>query len=92
MSAPLCHPEPMDELTDTEREMIAFERQWWKHAGAKEAAIREKFDLSTTVYFARLNLLLNRPEAMAYDPMTVKRLIRLRDARREKRRARSLQG
>ena len=29
-------------LSDREQEMLAFERQWWRYAGAKERAIRER--------------------------------------------------
>lgn len=76
------------ELTDRERELLGFERQWWRHPGAKEQAIRERFDISATRYYQLLGQLITRPEAMAFDPMTVKRLQRLRDARRRERAAR----
>lgn len=61
--------------------MLAFERQWWRHPGAKERAIRETFGLSTTRYYQRLHRLLDKPAAMAHDPVLVQRLRRLRDAR-----------
>ena len=77
-------------LTDREQEILAFERQWWKYAGAKEQAIRELFDMSATRYYQVLNALLDRPEAMAFDPMLVKRLRRLRAARQRARSARRL--
>ncbi|WP_275412203.1 DUF3263 domain-containing protein [Sphaerisporangium rufum] len=77
-------------MTERERDLLAFERQWWRHAGAKEQAIRETFDLSATRYYQLLGALIDRPEAMARDPMTVKRLLRLRQARREERTARRL--
>ena len=70
--------------------ILAFERQWWKYAGAKESAIRELFDMSATRYYQVLNALLDRPEAMAFDPMLVKRLRRLRAARQRARSARRL--
>jgi Protein of unknown function (DUF3263) len=69
-------------LNPREVEMLAFERQWWKFAGAKEQAIRELFDLSPTRYYQVLNTLIDRPEALAQDPMLVKRLRRTRDRRR----------
>ena len=77
-------------LTEREQEILAFERQWWKYAGAKEQAIRELFDMSATRYYQVLNALLDRPEAMAFDPMLVKRLRRLRAARQRARSARRL--
>ncbi len=70
-----------DGLTERERQMLAFERQWWKHAGAKEQAIRELFDLSATRYYQLLNALLDNPAALAYDPVLVARLRRLRATR-----------
>jgi hypothetical protein len=78
------------ELSDRDREILAFERQWWKYAGAKEQAIRELFDMSATRYYQVLNALLDRPEAMAADPMLVKRLRRLRASRQRARSARRL--
>ncbi len=77
-------------LTEREQEILAFERQWWKYAGAKEQAIRELFDMSATRYYQVLNALLDRPEALAFDPMLVKRLRRLRAARQRARTARRL--
>jgi hypothetical protein len=77
-------------LTDREREILAFERQWWKYAGAKETAIRDLFDLSATRYYQTLNALIDRPEALVHDPMLVKRLRRLRTTRQRTRSARRL--
>jgi len=78
------------ELSERDREILAFERQWWKYAGAKEQSIRERFDMSATRYYQVLNALLDRPEALAADPMLVKRLRRLRTARQRARSARRL--
>ena len=73
-----------------DREILAFERQWWKYAGAKEQAIRELFDMSPTRYYQVLNALLDKPEAMAADPLLIKRLRRLRTSRQRTRAARRL--
>ena len=81
---------PGEELSPREAEMLAFERQWWKFAGAKEQAIRELFDLTATRYYQVLNTLIDRPEALAHDPMLVKRLRRTREDRRRSGSARSL--
>ena len=78
------------ELTEREQDVLAFERQWWKYAGAKEQAIRELFDMSATRYYQVLNALIDRPEALTFDPMLVKRLRRLRAARQKARSARRL--
>src|SRR3954467_12410845 len=78
------------ELSERDREILSFERQWWKYAGAKEQAIRELFEMSATRYYQVLNALLDRPEALAADPMLAKRLRRLRSARQRARSARRL--
>src|SRR6201746_2204814 len=69
------------ELTPLEAEILEFERQWWRLAGAKEQAIRDRFGLSSTRYHQQLNALLDSPAALRADPMLVKRLQRLRSAR-----------
>ena len=78
------------ELSERDREILAFERQWWKYAGAKEQAIKELFDMSATRYYQVLNALIDTPEAVAADPMLVKRLRRLRASRQRARSARRL--
>jgi len=78
------------ELSERDRDILEFERQWWKYAGAKEQAVREKFDMSSTRYYQVLNALIDRPEALACDPMLVKRLRRLRASRQRARSARRL--
>ena len=82
--------EPVDGLTVREHAILAFERQWWKYAGAKEQAIRELFDMSSTRYYQVLNGLIEKQEAMAVDPMLIKRLRRLRAGRQRLRAARRL--
>jgi len=77
-------------LTRKEKEILAFERQWWKYAGAKEQAIRDLFDMSATRYYQVLNALIDRPESLIHDPMLVKRLRRLRASRQRQRSARRL--
>lgn len=68
-------------LTDGERELLEFEKQWWRQPGAKEQAISDRFDLSPISYYRLLNALLDRPAALAYDPVLVNRLRRVRDGR-----------
>ena len=80
----------IDQLTARDREILAFERQWWKYAGSKEQAIRELFGMSATRYYQVLNGLLDSPEALAHDPMLVKRLRRMRATRQRARSARRL--
>ena len=68
-------------LSDLEVRILDFERQWWKYAGAKDAAIRELFHLSTRSYYELLNNLIDREDALTASPLLVKRLRRLRQAR-----------
>lgn len=82
--------EEPDELSPREHDILAFERQWWRYAGAKEQAIRERFELSSTRYYQLLNRLLEKPAALRADPMLVKRLRRTRSTRSRKRVARRL--
>jgi hypothetical protein len=89
-SADQADAEPADGLTRREREILAFERQWWKHAGAKEQAVKDLFAMSTTRYYQVLNALIDRPESLAADPMLVKRLRRMRASRQRARSARRL--
>jgi len=81
---------PSAELSERDREIIAFERQWWKYAGAKEQAIRELFDMNATRYYQVLNALIDNPAALRADPMLIKRLNRLRATRQRARSARRL--
>ncbi|TVR36983.1 MAG: DUF3263 domain-containing protein, partial [Nitriliruptor sp.] len=61
--------EPHDELDERSRRILDFEREWWKYAGAKEQAIRERFDVSPTRYYQLLNRVIDDEEAVVYDPM-----------------------
>ena len=79
-----------EELTQRETDILDFERSWWKHAGVKEQAIKERFEMSATRYYQLLNDLLEKPAAAAYDPILVKRLKRLRVYRQRQRVARLL--
>jgi hypothetical protein len=77
-------------LGERERGVLAFERHWWRHAGAKEEAIRRQFDLGPTAYYQLLSRLIDDPAALAHDPMLVKRLQRQRAARRRQQARRRL--
>ena len=81
---------PEGTLSERDAEILAFERQWWKFAGAKEQAVRDKFQMSATRYYQVLNALIDKPEALAQNPLLVKRLRRLRAARQRFRSAKRL--
>ena len=78
------------ELSARDRAILDFERTWWMQTGPKERAIRDQFGWSAARYYQLLNRLIDTPEAMGHDPMLVKRLRRLRAARRRQRFARHL--
>ena len=75
------------QLDEQARQVLDFERGSWKLSLPKERAIRERFGFSAARYHQLLNRALDLPEAVAYDPMLVRRLRRLREARRRKRAA-----
>lgn len=94
MDSPLAELAPVASpaagLSERDQQIIGFERQWWKYAGAKEQAIRDLFGMSATRYYQVLNALIDSPAAMAYDPMLIKRLRRMRTSRQRARTARRL--
>jgi hypothetical protein len=77
-------------LSRRDRDILEFERHWWKYAGAKEQAVRDNFDMSSTRYYQVLNALIDRAEALEADPLLVRRLRRLRASRQRQRSARRL--
>lgn len=82
----------MPNLTDTDREILALEREWFRFAGVKEQVVRERFGLSITAYYQLLNRLLDDPAALAHDPLVVNRLRRVRESRLLSRSAGRLAG
>ncbi|MET9126471.1 MULTISPECIES: DUF3263 domain-containing protein [unclassified Streptomyces] len=75
----------MEELGARERAVLAMERRGFAGPGAKERAIREQLGLAPVRYYQLLNALLDDPRALAHDPVTVNRLRRVRDTRRDER-------
>src|SRR5690625_5906170 len=53
------------DLSERDAQILDFERQWWRYAGAKDDAISELFDLNATRYYQILNSLLDNPAALA---------------------------
>lgn len=72
-------------LTDHEKRILDFGRNWYKNAGARENAIRENFGMSSTSYFQKLNGLRSHPEAREYAPDVLSRADRLIELEMEKR-------
>jgi hypothetical protein len=71
----------MAALADLEMRILAFERSWWRQPGAKEREILEVLGIPATRYYQLLNELIDRPEALAFDPALVTRLRRQRSRR-----------
>ncbi|WP_125131452.1 DUF3263 domain-containing protein [Microbacterium sp. 10M-3C3] len=76
-------------LSDRDRAILAFEAEWRRHGGAKEEAIRAEFDMPPARYYQLLGRLIDTADALAHDPLLVRRLRRLRDARAVERAART---
>lgn len=68
-------------LSDRDTRILAFEHEWLRHAGAKDEAIRAEFGLTSARYYQLLNAVIDSPAAIVHDPMLVRRLQRVRDAR-----------
>lgn len=77
-------------VDDGTRLILEFERSGAWRGRTKDRAIRERLGITPTRYHQLLLGAIDRPEVLAYDPMLVHRLRRLRDARRRIRRARKL--
>ncbi len=82
----------MAALSDLEMRILAFERSWWRQPGAKEREILEALGMPVTRYYQMLNDLIDRPEALAFDPALVTRLRRQRSRRQRIRSPRSEGG
>lgn len=65
--------------------MLEFERSWWADDQPKDAAIADRFALTTAEYYEVINTLIDSDEALEHDPMVVRRLRRMRDRRRQER-------
>jgi len=61
-------------LNDTDRAAIDFESRFWKFAGTKEMAIRRELGESPIRHYQRVARLMRDPEAIAYAPLTCRRL------------------
>jgi len=81
---------PRSDLDQRSKEVLDFEREAWKLSVTKERAIRQRFGFSPSRYHQVLHRVIDRPEALVYDPMLVRRLRRLREVRRRARTASGL--
>ena len=72
----------MGELTETERAILDLEAKTYRRGAAKDERIRADFAMTPPAYYQMLSALIDQPAALAYAPMVVARLRRLRSARR----------
>ena len=77
-------------LADKDRAVLDFERTWWRYPEPKDRAIREYLGMSATRYYQVLRRLLDDPVAESIDPLTVRRLRKVRDRAKEARVTRRL--
>jgi hypothetical protein len=61
-------------LSESDMRILAFERRGWRTPTLKEQAISDILGLTATRYYQLLNELIDRPEALAFDPVLIKRL------------------
>lgn len=74
-------------LTDHERALLDFERHWWRYGATRADAARARFGLGGTEHRRMVGALMDRPEALAHDPVLVRRLRRMRVSHRTTRSA-----
>lgn len=79
----------MDDLTERQLEILDFERQWWRYAGAKAVEIERHLGMTPVAYYRALNVVIDLPAAMEHDPTLVRRLQRARTLRRRRRAGRT---
>jgi Protein of unknown function (DUF3263) len=72
-------------LSERDAEILDVERTWWTISGTKEALVRERLGMSLSTYRKLLGGLLDDPDALAHDPLVVRRLRRVREQRRRAR-------
>ena len=72
-------------LSDRDRAILEFERGWWLEPGTKEAALRAQLDLSPSRYRELLYALIDSADAMAFDPLVVRRTRLVRERNRKAR-------
>ena len=68
-------------LSKRDKAVLDFERSWWLVPGPKDRAVQEHLGMSAGRYYQILRDLLDDTEAMTYDPLTVRRLLKVRAER-----------
>lgn len=78
------------ELLPHEKAIIDFAKRTYRYPGKQEQDMKDELGMNATTFWRKLNDLLDRPEALAYDPSTVNRYRRIRSNKLAARSARSV--
>ena len=70
-------------LSKRDMRVLDFEGSWWLYPQPKDRAIKEYLGMSATRYYQILRRLMDEVTAVEYDPLTVRRLRRIRRSHRE---------
>jgi hypothetical protein len=76
-------PAPKAPLSNRDKKVLDFEGSWWLYPGPKDRAIRDYLDISATRYYQVLRRLVDDEEALRYAPLTLRRLRKIQQSRRE---------
>ena len=66
-------------LTPLQRHLLDFERCWWQLPGPKDRDVQVAFGFHSARYYRLLKEIIDSPAAYSYDPLTVRRLRRVRE-------------
>lgn len=80
----------MSDLSDREVALLDVAGQWFRSPSVQATLIQERLGVSMTRFYQELYALIETERAEAYAPVTVHRLRRERDRRREARSTRHL--
>jgi hypothetical protein len=64
-------------FNEEDRAILDFERTWWREPGPKDQAIELALGLTAEAYYDHLLRIVGMPSALAYDPLTIKRVLTL---------------
>jgi len=65
-------------VNERDRRVLDFEGSWWLFPGPKDRAIDDYLEMSASRYYQAIRRLIDDDDALAYAPMTVRRLRRMR--------------
>lgn len=70
-------------LGSEDRAILDFEQGWWLQPGPKDQAIEMGLGLTAALYYEKLRRLLGDPDAVAHDPLTVRRVLSMIESPRD---------